>query len=88
MCQAAPRRKNGEKGQREGAGQKLEIVTNEHMNRFLRLIADLLIERLNLRRAKINQGLFTLAGYLEQASRMNQLSRMLTGFESRDRSCA
>lgn len=54
----------------EGRGWgELEIVTNEHMNRFLRLISDLLIERLNLRSAIINQELFTLTDYLERASK-------------------
>ena len=44
-------------------GKKVEIVTNEHMNGVFRLISDLLIKRLNLRKAVINQELLTLTDY-------------------------
>jgi hypothetical protein len=48
------------KGWMEGAGQKVEIMTNENVRGVFRLISDLLIKRLNLRRAVINQRLFTI----------------------------
>lgn len=57
-------------------GKKEETVTNEHMNGFLRLISDLLIKRLDLRRAVINEGPLTHTDSWAQAPKVNRLSRM------------
>lgn len=43
----------------EWVGPKVEIVTKEPKSRFFRFISDLLIKRLNLGRAGINQRLFS-----------------------------